>query len=124
MNREQFAKDFAEYISQNHYSLYNVSNNVCYWRSEDDEKNTDELLEEFTELYKSIISEYQNTTPKEKAEELVEKFKQESFAQTEHFKLINAKECAMLYVDEVLDLKLEKSDYYFYSEVKHEILKL
>ena len=63
-------------------------------------------------------------TPKEKAKELIEKFKQESFAQTEHFKLVNAKECAMLYVDEVLDLKLEKSDYYFYSEVKHEILKL
>ena len=37
-------KEFAEWIAQEHYILYNVENEVCYWRNEDDEKTTDELI--------------------------------------------------------------------------------
>lgn len=43
----ELVKDFAEYIAKNHYVLVNVVKGVCYWRNEEDEKTTDELLDSF-----------------------------------------------------------------------------
>lgn len=66
-------------------------------------------------------------TPKEKAKELVKKFS--SFAHDEfgNPKINNykAKQCALIAVDEILTLTIEKDNiYYYYLEVKKEIEKL
>jgi hypothetical protein len=39
--------EFAEWIAENHYKLYNKSKGVCYWMNEDDKKTTSELLKLF-----------------------------------------------------------------------------
>ena len=70
-------------------------------------------------------------TPKEKAQELVDKFRNEitSFL-GDNMKKINAKKCALIAVDEILfllefnlDFRMERSITY-YLEVKKEIQKL
>ena len=70
-------------------------------------------------------------TPKEKAQELVDKFRNEitSFL-GDNMKKINAKKCALIAVDEILfvlefnlDFKMGRSIAY-YLEVKQEIEKL
>lgn len=59
-------------------------------------------------------------TPKEKAEELVEKFDLPSGLMS-----IERKQCALIAVDEMLDVIDYPSDIYlFYLEVKKEIEKL
>lgn len=78
-------------------------------------------------------------TPKEKADELIKKFKEyadEDYMDTKHpFELnetrnLNAKKCAIIAVNEILDLGYvpkEKSSfqvYEFYSNVKIELEKL
>ena len=70
-------------------------------------------------------------TPKEKAQELVDKFRNEitSFL-GDNMKKINAKKCALVAVDEILfllefnlDFRMERSITY-YLEVKQEIQNL
>ena len=70
-------------------------------------------------------------TPKEKAQELVDKFRNEitSFL-GDNMKKINAKKCALIAVDEILfvlefnlDFRMERSITY-YLEVKQEIQNL
>ena len=38
---------FAEYVAENHYRLVNVEGDYYYWKSENDEKTTQELYDEF-----------------------------------------------------------------------------
>lgn len=69
-------------------------------------------------------------TPKQKAKELIEKFRPKVYETrlTKEFKLINvklqlAKECAELAVDEILNWLFEKDNgYYYWLEVKQEII--
>lgn len=40
--------NFPEWIGENHYRLYNVENNIYYWRNEDQNlKTTKQLFKEF-----------------------------------------------------------------------------
>ena len=65
-------------------------------------------------------------TAKDKAKELVDKFKYES----KHYLMLDAKRCALIAVDEVLKELLNDKDFYFktrvhyYQIVKQEIKKL
>jgi len=64
-------------------------------------------------------------TPKEKAEELIDKFLE--FTAIGNFPSINAKECALIAVDEVLNnIELINNKYQinYWREVKQEIEKL
>ena len=38
------AKEFAEYISENHYVLVNVQNKIYYWKDETSLRTTAQLL--------------------------------------------------------------------------------
>lgn len=61
-------------------------------------------------------------TPKEKAEELVDMF---TFSCRECDYEENAKQCALIAVDEILSIPyLLKYEFWFYKEVKEEIKKL
>tara|TARA_R110000868_G_scaffold94744_1_gene261133 strand:+ start:154 stop:366 length:213 start_codon:yes stop_codon:yes gene_type:complete len=69
-------------------------------------------------------------TPKEKAEELIDKFRNEitSFL-GDNMKKINAKKCALVAVDEILNHHhqsqgLYRIDRYFWEQVKKEIQNL
>ena len=67
-------------------------------------------------------------TPKEKAKELVDKFKQYSWmSYTEGFEETSikesAKQCALIAVDEIMKV-LNGYDFYYWQEVKQEIEKL
>jgi hypothetical protein len=68
-------------------------------------------------------------TPKEKAEELVDKFVQYTPADSE-FEYPYAKQCALIAVDEILDsiTKINQYDFgtlnYYWNEVKQELEKL
>ena len=63
-------------------------------------------------------------TPQEKAKQLVDKFIVFVEAYTSDGQLNNAKICALIAVDEVLELNHHHSDYDWWMEVKHEIKKL
>ena len=73
-------------------------------------------------------------TPKEKAEELIKKFtfNTRCFSETKGWEdyLYDAKQCALIAVDEILDIDnikpyvLHKEIIKFYQEVKQEIEKL
>ena len=58
-------------------------------------------------------------TPKEKAQELVDKFNYES----KHYLMLDAKQCALIAVIEILNL-LPLANRNFWRQVKHEIEKL
>jgi hypothetical protein len=58
-------------------------------------------------------------TPKEKAQELVDKFNYES----KHYLMLDAKQCALIAVDEILNL-LPLANRNFWRQVKHEIENL
>lgn len=69
--------------------------------------------------------------PKEKAEELVDKFTKYAYClQTENDELFvselnkNAKQCALIAVDEILNTNDIDSEYSYYLAVKNEINKL
>jgi hypothetical protein len=71
-------------------------------------------------------------TPKDKAIELIEKFEDfvdyqedDCFTQREKI-LINAKNCGLIAVDEILNLDIDTNvlDYWYWQEVKQEIEKL
>jgi hypothetical protein len=68
-------------------------------------------------------------TPKEKAEELVDKFIEYTPADS-HFEYDYAKECALIAVDEILDLIITIYDYDresldpYWKQVKQELEKL
>jgi hypothetical protein len=55
-------------------------------------------------------------TPKEKAQELVDKFNYES----KHYLMLDAKQCALIAVIEILNL-LPLANRNFWRQVKHEI---
>jgi hypothetical protein len=59
-------------------------------------------------------------TPKEKAKELVDKFKLSTGANTK-INIYVAKQCALIAVDEILKLDIYKSDQWYWEEVKEEI---
>ena len=66
-------------------------------------------------------------TPKEKAEELVEKFYKYAHGLTENVFKQNAKQCALIAVDEVidaLDQSLVDADIEYWKQVKEEINQL
>ncbi len=72
-------------------------------------------------------------TPKEKAKELVAKFMPYahfyvhdlvSRKENEIMKFGNAKQCAIIAVDEILNVSLSYRDYDYYQEVKKEIINL
>ena len=71
-------------------------------------------------------------TPKEKAKELIEKYRDvsisfvDSIEGTCDIRINNedAKECALIAVDEILKLDIYKSDQWYWEEVKEEIEKL
>jgi hypothetical protein len=55
-----FAEKFAEYVYENHYVICNVEMNIYYWRNEDYEKSTSELMMdylEYLELWKKQTKE-------------------------------------------------------------------
>jgi hypothetical protein len=66
-------------------------------------------------------------TPKEKAEELVDKFNYES----KHYLMLDAKQCALIAVDEIIkecckssekkDAKYQDERINYWQQVKHEI---
>lgn len=58
-------------------------------------------------------------TPKEKAQELVDKFNYES----KHYLMLDAKQCAWIAVDEAMKL-IPLSNRDFWLQVKHEINNL
>lgn len=58
-------------------------------------------------------------TPKEKAQELVDKFNYES----KHYLMLDAKQCALIAVIEILNL-LPLANRNFWLQVKHEINNL
>ena len=68
-------------------------------------------------------------TPKEKAKELIEKYRDvsisfvDSIEGTCDIRINNedAKECALIAVDEILKLDIYKSDQWYWEEVKEEI---
>lgn len=61
-------------------------------------------------------------TPKEKAEELVNRF---IYRRTDYVEIYDAKQCALLAVDEILDILNQLSlEYEYWQEVKQEIEKL
>lgn len=71
-------------------------------------------------------------TPKEKAIDLIEKFENyvdyqgdDCFNEREKM-LINAKRCALIAVDEIINLDIDVNtlDYWWWQEVKQEINKL
>ena len=57
-------------------------------------------------------------TPKEKAQELVDKFNYES----KHYLMLDAKQCALIAVIEILNL-LPLANRNFWRQVKHELNK-
>lgn len=65
-------------------------------------------------------------TPKEKAQELVDKFNYES----KHYLMLDAKQCALIAVDEIIDAieNVYEHDwnllYPYWTEVKQEIINL
>jgi hypothetical protein len=63
------------------------------------------------------------TAPKEKAKELVDKMWIYSLPNA-NGSWQNAKQCALIAVDEVLSLDIYQSDQYYWQEVKQEIEKL
>ena len=71
-------------------------------------------------------------TPKEKAEELVYKYSHlvtswDCYWDTEipiENRMEQMKECALIAVDEILELDIYKSDQWYWEEVKEEIEKL
>lgn len=70
-------------------------------------------------------------TPKEKAEKLVDKYLTASFGVMEEYipvPMVLAKQCAIIAVDELIELSKDTDGYYkwtdFYHEVKQEIKKL
>lgn len=80
-------------------------------------------------------------TPKEKAEELVDEYYLTLKESKGYYDLPNAKQCALIAVDEIVEqfnelvnlidileedtlINLLRSKYYFYCEVKQEIKKL
>jgi hypothetical protein len=67
-------------------------------------------------------------TPKEKAQELVDKFRNEitSFL-GDNMKKINAKKCALIAVDEILNINSVDKDFslsFYWQDVKDEIQNL
>lgn len=63
-------------------------------------------------------------TPKEKAEELVNRF---IYRRTDYVEIDDAKQCALIAVDEILDNNLwfkDEVNNNYWQEVKHEIEKL
>jgi hypothetical protein len=70
-------------------------------------------------------------TPKEKAEELVHKFKKYSYYPTTNDDVLfvnqlnyNAKQCALIAVDQILEIIYSDYDWQYWYEVKQEIEKL
>jgi hypothetical protein len=66
-------------------------------------------------------------TPKEKAEGLVYKFEFSCGGSHEYQVLKNAKQCALIAVDEIIEELIEKdfaNRFSYWQEVKHEIEKL
>lgn len=47
-----FTCEFAEYIAEEHYILYNVENGKHYWKSEECIKTTKQLLKDFKKTFK------------------------------------------------------------------------
>jgi hypothetical protein len=62
-------------------------------------------------------------TPKEKAEELVDKFVQYTPADSE-FEYPYAKKCALIAVNEILEIIFSDYDWQYWNEVKQELEKL
>lgn len=66
-------------------------------------------------------------TPKEKAIELMKKFdryaRTETNYQIENFGKLNySMECALIVMDEILNIKsISADDFYYYQDIKHEI---
>jgi hypothetical protein len=74
------------------------------------------------------INQGKQMTPKEKAEELVDKFRNEitSFL-GDNMKKINAKKCALVAVDEILNINSVDKDFslsFYWQDVKDEIQNL
>jgi hypothetical protein len=70
-------------------------------------------------------------TPKEKAEELVHKFKKYSYYPKTNNDMLfvnelnnNAKQCALIAVEQILEVIDSNYDYEYWDEVKSEIEKL
>jgi hypothetical protein len=70
-------------------------------------------------------------TPKEKAEELVREFKKYAYyPKTKDDEIFvnelktNAKQCALIAVDEILNLDIYQSDQWYWQEVKQQIENL
>ena len=65
-------------------------------------------------------------TPQEKAKELIRRYYRDSDLLVEDLSWIQAKECALIAVDEILKAAFYASDeiYTYYLEVKQEIEKL
>ena len=60
--------------------------------------------------------------PQEKAKELVEKF---DFVYIQNYtSMFEVKQCALIAVDEILQLDISEKEYAYYQEVKQEIEKL
>jgi hypothetical protein len=62
-------------------------------------------------------------TPKEKAEELVDKFLQYTPADSE-FEYPYAKQCALIAVEQILEIIFSDYDWQYWDEVKQELEKL
>ena len=64
-------------------------------------------------------------TPEEKAQELVDKY----YVWTSRrgydiYRQYDAKQCAIIAVDEILNTSISKENYFFWTNVKHELKKL
>jgi hypothetical protein len=64
--------------------------------------------------------------PEEKAQELVDKFNIdiEPFSEYGKWDEYLAKKCALIAVDEILNTSISKENYFFWTNVKHELKKL
>lgn len=67
-----------------------------------------------------IVKETKTPTPREKAKDLIQKFNYES----KHFLMLDAKECALIAVDEIQKTKgiyVNDVEYDYWEQVKEEI---
>ena len=63
-------------------------------------------------------------TPKEKAEKLIKRYYRDSDLLVEDLSWIQAKECALIAVDEIFGNNTDESKHDYWIEVKQEIEKL
>ena len=47
------ALNFAEWIAENHFRLYNIENGLYYWKNENENKTTEELFNDYEKFKKN-----------------------------------------------------------------------